>query len=143
MIFKKKKNLLNRIFINKISLMIIGFIVLILISIPLARSMSKRYRANDEINDLQKEIAELEGKNTELKDLIQYLNSDSFVEEQARLKLNYKKKDEEVFVIKNKEEGLQEELASKSDLLYFSDLKKDKYLKETNLIKWRRYFFGI
>ncbi len=143
MIFRRKKNLFNKIFLSQIALMLIGFVVLVLISIPLARNMSKKYKANDEINDLQEEIADLEGRNTELKDLVEYLNSDRFVEEQARLKLNYKNEGEEVFIIKGIEDSGDNISLNKNNPSYnIPGLNKNEYQEKSNLIKWCKYFFG-
>jgi len=134
MIFRRKKKLLNKEFLKQIFLMLIGLFVLILISIPLARNMSQRYQVNGEINNLKKEIAELKGKNNDLQDFIKYLNSDSFIEEQARLKLNYKKEGEEVFVLKD---------LDKEEENNYTYSKEPEFMKkrENNFYKWWKYFF--
>jgi cell division protein FtsB len=143
MIFRKNKNLFNKVFLSQIALTIVGFMVLILISVPLARNMSKRYKVNDEINDLQREISDLEGRNTELKDLVKYLNSDSFVEEQAKLKLNYKEEGEEVFIIKDIEGESGEFFSNKNKSSYnILGLNKNEAREKNNIIKWWNYFFG-
>ena len=125
------------------ALMLIGLVVLVLISVPLARNMSKRYRVNDEINDLQREIDDLEGRNSELKNLVEYLNSDSFVEEQARLKLNYKKIGEEVFVIKDIPVS-SDSIFNKNNPSYnIPGLDDGSFKKDSNISKWWKYFFKI
>lgn len=142
MIFKKKKKLLNKMFLNQIALMLVGFIIIVLISIPLAKNMSKKYKVNNEIKDLQKEINDLEGRNTDLKELVKYLNSDRFVEDQARLKLNYKKPDEEVFIIKGMEDD-NTSLDRKNPSYNIPGLNKNEAKKENNIIKWWKYFFDL
>ena len=143
MIFKRKKKILNKIFLSQIAFMLIGFIVLILISIPLARNMSKKYRVNDEINDLQREIDDLEGRNSELKNLVEYLNSDSFVEEQARLKLNYKKIGEEVFVIKDIPASSDSTFDKNNPSYNIPGLNKGEAKEDGNIFRWWKYFFKI
>lgn len=103
MIFRRKKeSLISKIFSHKIFISLIGLAIIILISIPLAKNVSKRYVINQEIRKLQEEIQEMEKKNNELRKLAEYLESDQFIAEQARLNLNYKKEGEEMVVIKDK-----------------------------------------
>jgi len=140
---KRKKNI-NKILFNKIVLTVIGFFIIIAISIPLARNVSKQYRINKEIKELEKEITGLQGKNTGLNNLIDYLKSDQFNEEQARLKLNYKKEGERVAVIKN-EEGVDIK-KNGEEINYFNieDINKNAIKKEINNPgRWFIYFFGI
>ncbi len=84
---------------NQIVIFVCGFIILILISIPLSKNIAKRMEVNKEIKDLEGEIAGIENKNNQLDDLVTYLKSDNFAEEQARLNLGLKKPGEEVAVI--------------------------------------------
>ena len=93
--------MLNRLFFLPVSLAILGLALLVLISIPLARNASRQYEINQEVESLQKEISDLESRNTELNDLIGYLNSSGFAEEQARLNLNFRKEGESVVVVKD------------------------------------------
>ena len=139
---KRKKNI-NKILFNKIVLTVIGFFIIIAISIPLARNVSKQYRINKEIKELEKEITNLKGNNINLNNLIDYLKSDQFNEEQARLKLNYKKEGEQVAVIKD-EEGTDIKKNSE-EINYFNieDINKNAIKKEkNNPERWFIYFLG-
>ena len=71
----RKKNIFLRIIYNPKFLALVGLIIIILISFPLAKNVSKRYKINQEIKDLELEIAEYELKNKDLKQLIKYLES--------------------------------------------------------------------
>ncbi|MCX6796220.1 MAG: septum formation initiator family protein [Candidatus Falkowbacteria bacterium] len=119
----------------------IALTIIVLISFPLARNVSKQYKINKEISDLKNEISSLENNNFKLKDLIKYAESAEFVDEEARLKLNYKKEGEQVVGIENKVDntnagangGEQTSNASTAD---------SNQQKENNLVKWERYFFN-
>lgn len=129
MLERRKKNfkIYNFIFSKKfITLLLI--IVIILISIPLSKSITKRYAVNKEIMKLEKEISDLENKNKDFKGMISYLESDQFVEEQARLNLNLKKEGEKVIIIK------EETLATSTD----ANGGEESIL---NLERWVNYFF--
>ena len=114
--------------------MIFGLVMLVLIvvSLPLVKNFRKKTSVDSEIAKLEKEIIEVDSKNQGLKKLIAYLESDRFVEEEARLKLGYKKPGEEVVVIKRPEDrGLV-------IVDGVSDLEKDM----TNPQRWWKYFFN-
>ena len=139
-----KKNLMIRTLLNPKILALIGLIIIILISIPLAKNISRRYRVNQEIKDLEREIADLEDNNINLKEFINYLASDQFVEKQARLNLGLKKPGEEAAVIKtenvNGEQGQGEAAVS----TIFNAVGSDKN-QPTEILnnpqKWWKYFF--
>lgn len=143
--FGKKKNLLKKFFLSQIFITVLGLIVIFLISFPLAKKVSKQYKVNKEIEDLKNEIAEVESKNSDLKKLLTYLDSDQYVEEQAREKLNYKKEGEEVVVIKN---NLEEKTQLKNSSLESENVYNVKKINNTSLNKkqynyqkWLKYFF--
>lgn len=107
--------------------------LIVLISFPLAKNVSKRYHLSKEIKELDKEIAEFESKNKDLKELITYLESEQFVEEKARLNLGLKKEGEKVAEIKDDNFATTASLreGEQADLGIFS-----------NLRQWWNYFFN-
>jgi cell division protein FtsB len=144
--FKKdKQNLLTRILFNQKTLALVGLAVIILISFPLAKNISQRYEISQEIKELEVEINNLENQNTNLKEFMDYLESDQFVEERARLNLGLKKEGEEVAVISgeaatiqnngNKEEGAATGI--------FGIEKEEPAKPIGNPRKWWRYFFNL
>ena len=66
---KDKKNFLRSVFSSQITLTVVGFLIVIGISIPLAKNVSKQYRIGKEIKELEKEISYLENSNSELQRL--------------------------------------------------------------------------
>ncbi|NCO79828.1 hypothetical protein CO116_03000 [Candidatus Falkowbacteria bacterium CG_4_9_14_3_um_filter_38_19] len=142
MINRKRKNLFIKIFSSQKLLALLGLIIIILISLPLAKNVSRRYRINQEIKELEKEISALENKNLDFKELVSYLESDQFVEEQARLKLGLKKEGEAVAVISGPTTGESPAAATSSPIYNIPGLEKIQPAKPiSNLERWWRYFF--
>lgn len=133
----KEKSLFKRILSNQFILSIIGLIIIILISFPLAKNVSKQYKVNKEIESLKTEINGLQNKNSQLKNLISYIQSDQFIDESARKNLNYKKAGENVVIINNVE------TAEKKDdgLAVNNSQNETSAMIENNADKWVKYFF--
>jgi len=85
---------------------IIALIFLLLILIPLAKNYSHKRLIEKEIEDIQAEISDFEAKNGELKEMIDYLQSDQSLEEQARLNMGLKRPGETVAVIQENAGGV-------------------------------------
>ena len=144
MIKNSGKNFITRILFNSKTFALIGLIIIVLISIPLAKRVSQKYKIDREIKDLEAEIADLENKNIDLKELINYLESDQFVEEQARLQFGFKKEGEEVVVIKSEEVGQNQERIEVGGSAVFGIVGSDKNQSAqsiSNPERWRGYFF--
>ncbi|MEI6379248.1 MAG: septum formation initiator family protein [Candidatus Falkowbacteria bacterium] len=62
---------------------------------------NQQSKVDQEIASLKTEIAKAENKNPELKKMIAYLESESFLEEQARLNFNLKKPGEKAVVVQS------------------------------------------
>lgn len=122
-------NFIYRLVTSQRFLAIVGLSFLVLILFPLAKTYSQRKLVEQEINDVKKEISDFESKNQELKEMINYLQSDQSLEEQARLNLNLKKPGETVVVINEKKIA--------ANAVSPSDETKDF----SNLKKWWYYFF--
>ncbi|MFH1225670.1 MAG: septum formation initiator family protein [bacterium] len=117
-------------------LFILAVLVLaILLGLALGRSFLKRYQVNQEIETLKTEIAKLETGNRDLNDLISYLQTDFFAEQEARLKLGLQKPGEKVVIIPSNEADIKPALAISEEGEY-----NEKAL--SNPRKWWLYFFG-
>lgn len=146
---KKNKNKIIKIIFNARFVALVGLIVIIAISIPLAKNISRKTEINREITNLQKEIKEIENKNTDLKKIIDYMGSDRYIEEQARLNFGLKKSGEEAVVVElndGSETVVNKEAAShndsKEDVFNIPGLKNYVPDKDvTNPKKWWSYFF--
>lgn len=112
-----------------------GIAVLIFLGVSIGKELTRKVEIKQRVSSLKNEIASLEKKNTELSDLINYLNSESYREREARLKLGLKKEDEQVIIIPDTSLQNQPEAADTSDQ---SAGTKDS-LSATK--KWWNYFF--
>ena len=82
------------------AVVIIGFFLISLIKIQPALTTPQK-----ELINLNKKIVEAERSASELERLKDYLQSDAYLERQARLKLNYKKPNEKVVYVYTRENG--------------------------------------
>lgn len=80
-------------------LAIVFLLMIVAISFPLVRSISQRKMIEQEIADMKKDNEAYRNKSQELKQMIDYLQSDISLEEQARLNLGLKKPNEVVVVV--------------------------------------------
>ncbi|NUM25322.1 MAG: septum formation initiator family protein [Candidatus Buchananbacteria bacterium] len=109
-------------------------VVLLLIGgLNFYQSWSRTKEVNNEISQLQEEIKNLEKNNKEFQELIEYFNSDAYIEERARLDLGLKKDGEKVAVIPKGNEtadtrSQETQTKNRSNL--------------TNPQKWWDYFFN-
>jgi len=142
MIQKSKKNIFARIFFNQKFLAFVGLIIIILISIPLSKNISQRYKINQQVKQLQQEIANLQNKNIDLKQFVSYLESNQFIEEQARLKLGLKKEGEQVAVVETQGGQEKEGSATTTSIFNIPGLAMEQLSKPiTNAQRWWKYFF--
>lgn len=137
---KNKKYNFGKIFVNPIFVGMLGFCILVYITIPIVKNAQKQKKINNEIKDLENEIAKLDGNNSDLKKMINYLNSDQFVIEQARLNLNYAKEKESVTVIKNLNNNVDDPTKNKQVFDINEEKKENNILKNSNAYKWWSYF---
>ncbi len=106
------------------------FLIILIISVclPLVRGWRQKRLIEAEISDFKKDISSKEVGNKKLREMISYLESDSSLEETARLNLGMKKPGEDVAVIK-------EEFSTSSVVV-------EEKKKESNYHKWFDYFFN-
>lgn len=105
-------------------------VILVFILVPTVHNVRQRSLVEKEIEEIKKDIQNQEKENKDLKEMIQYLQSDSSLEEQARLNLGLKKPGETVVVVKE-----DYDIASSSGI----SVAKDG--DASNFQKWLDYFF--
>lgn len=133
MIKRGNENFIAKILYNQKFLALVGLGLIVLISFPLAKNVSKRYRLDQEIKEMNKEISDFESENKDLKQLITYLESDQFVEEKARLNLGLKKEGESMAVVKD-DVSISPELRPKAGA--------EVSRHSSNPYRWWNYFFN-
>ena len=115
---------------------LVGMVVLVFVSIALGKEVYRRHQINQEIDAVKQDIEELERKNHEMQALVDYLNTDSFKEIQARQNLGLQKEGEVAVAV---EPGI-----AVDDEDQGSTFVSDKNAKEvSNGKKWWNYFFAM
>lgn len=107
------------------------FIVILIVALALSmikvgKELTSRYQINKEIANLNQELANTQLKKDKLQDLIDYLETDEYVEEQARMQLNLSKSGEKRIDLSANPQPI-DVLAPKDD--------------SANWQKWFNYFF--
>lgn len=102
-------------------------------AVSIAKLAPQRMVINSRLKNLENKIAETEKSNSDLARLLNYFKSRSFLEREAKLKLNVRRPDENVVVIyeDEKENNLKDK-----NIKGFSGLEG-----LTNFEKWLRYLF--
>ncbi len=125
------KNFVKKLLGSKVFLF---FIVLALIglAISVGRESYRKYQLTKEINRLKSETERIEGRNQQLTNLLEYFKEESYLEKEARLKLNLKKPGEKVVILS------QSDSPEDLPLEIQPEIKKE----EVNWWKWWEYFFN-
>ncbi|MBP9801976.1 septum formation initiator family protein [Patescibacteria group bacterium] len=101
-------------------------VILILSILKVGKELARRHQINKEINYLNQQLAEAQLNRDKLQDLISYLESDQYVEEQARSQLNLSKPGEK-----------RVDLSLAPETLASQEATDDR----SNAKKWFAYFF--
>lgn len=114
---------------------IFAAIGIIVIGISLTKQIIRKVEISRQIATLESEITTLEQQNAELNTAIEYFNSSSFQEKEARKKLGLKEEGETVVVLPN--------TTGASDTAIPTTVAEATTETNTsNIIKWKNYFFN-
>jgi cell division protein FtsB len=130
---KDKGKLFTGLFLTPYFFTLGCLVVLAAIIVPVYNNARQRLDVNNQISDLQRQIASLESSNADLTKLETFLQSDQFAEQEARMDLGLKKPGENVAVIENPDQ------APTADNPYSAG---DNSEKNSNPVNWWNYFFG-
>ena len=79
-------------------------IIVFFVGLSLIKIYPNKVTVDNEVNNLEQKIAEVESYNSKLGSMLDYFKSDSYLEREARERLNYKKPDEQaVFIFREKD----------------------------------------
>ncbi len=129
----KKDKFFKRFLSSKI-FFILGIIIFGFLLFALLNKFFESREIDQEIKESEQEIARLETKNSELRELLSYLDTDAFLEQEARLKFNMQKPGESVMVVP----GVSGDGQNKKELAALTA--EDKF--RSNPGKWWDYFFS-
>ncbi|TSC89496.1 MAG: hypothetical protein G01um10142_519 [Parcubacteria group bacterium Gr01-1014_2] len=89
------------------------------------KELPQKLEIEKQLGDIRGQIGNLKKEEERQKGLLEYLNTESYLEKQARLRLNLKKEGEEVVFIYKKDEAKKEEtMEKKNENPFLSKLKE-------------------
>lgn len=128
------ENKLKKIFSSRAALFL-ALLAFIWLSLVLVKAFYKKNQLDREIGALKQEIEKLDSQGQELNQLLAYFNSESYLEKEAKDKLNLKKEGESVVMVQGAlsaetvpADGAQAPAAAPA-------------ATENNLIRWWNFFF--
>ena len=131
------QNFVKKIISSKIFIFAASFI-LIALAISVIRESYHKAKLAEEIEGLKSEVERLEGRNQQLSSLLGYFKEDTYLEKEARLKLNLKKPGEKVVI-------LPQSQSSEYSILNETENNEAKESSSVNgkdnWWKWWEYFF--
>ncbi|OGZ36057.1 MAG: hypothetical protein A3I88_03295 [Candidatus Portnoybacteria bacterium RIFCSPLOWO2_12_FULL_39_9] len=134
------KNFIRKLLGSKIFLFLVA-LALIWLTLGVGRESYRKYQITKEINALRTEISKLEGDNQRLDNLIKYFQDPSYLEKEARIKLNLKKPGEKVVVAPEGSLAQAEQSVSEKTEEIQSFLSSQPRVETANWWKWWEYFF--
>ena len=125
-------------------LFVVNFLLILFLSLTLGRDFLKTREIQKEIYSLQSQANELAVKNFSVTELQTAIQTQSFIEREARLKLGMKKPEEKVIVFTNDQvliKDVSDGNGTDSDPLGFV-LGSQEQESIANSTKWWYYFFN-
>lgn len=118
----------------------LGILLLVaLIGFSLAKEFIRSYQIHSEIEALQQQIVALETQNRQTSDFVEYLKTDSYFDQQARIKLGLKAPGEKVIVINDQFKKTNVPDDALDGAMALQTFQRDG---RSNPLKWFAYFFG-
>lgn len=125
---RRTKHIFPDLIFSKFFVVFCLFLFLIIL-FGLAKGTIKSHKVSAEVQQLQQEINRLDSQNQDFEQLVKYLNTDTFIEQEAKLKLGLKKANENLVIIPDSEIPVNE-----------INVNEDE--NKTNPTKWWAYFFN-
>lgn len=116
--------------------LVLGLVLVTYTFIVLGKMVWQNYQINQQIKNLEKEVAAIEADNQKLSDLVSFFQTEDFKEKEAREKLGMVKPGEKVLVfpgIDSNEVSILEDDTGQ---------KKEEEKKLSNIQKWWKFFFN-
>ena len=114
----------------------INLALLLVVGVSTVRETYRDWQVNHEIQDLQTQVQGLEGKKTQISDLIQKLNSSDVLDKEARARLGMQKPGEKVAILHGSEIDInQPQEAIHAPVASLASNER------SNPQKWFNYFF--
>jgi len=125
---------------------VVNIVIIVLLSVSFGREFLRNYEIERDIAALQSQATALEARNLEITNLHRTLQTESFIEREARLKLGLKKPGERVIVVRDTPTNVSAGKEA-SDTSVDGDTRSESVREEgdvttfQNPTKWWLYFF--
>ena len=130
----------KRLLISK-PVLILEVLVLGYFAFNVGQEMFKRHNIEAEISHLENEINKLEKDKNDLNDLLSYVQTDAFVEQEAREKLNLAKEGESLVLVPEADSAGESRTSGEQLVVDNYSQSAPPVVKKSNLAKWWQYFF--
>lgn len=132
MVANNEKIGIKKRFFNSRLFLFIMLGVAIIVAVGYARAYYQDYKIKQEIKNLQDDVSSLQKKKINTIDILQYVSSSAYVEDQARTELNMKKPGENVVFVNKSANDLKNEDVNSDN--------SDSGQLISNRLKWLYYF---
>ena len=142
--FNKSQHRLTLIITSQIFISLILLALLAFLLAPTIKNYRQQHQIDEEITVLKQQIAQAEKQNNDFKKMLDYLQSDSFAQEQARVNLGLKQPGEKVAIITDQQAPTEAEtITAEAQAVANNSLINSQALRLLeNLQKWLDYFFS-
>ena len=96
--------------------LVVLLLIAVFIALSFARAYYTDYTVRQEISRLEREIDQLETKKIESLEILDYVATDTFVEDTARTELNLKRPGEHVVIVQDLDLGSQGDETTEKDI---------------------------
>ncbi len=131
------ENKLKKFFSSRAVLFLL-LLAFVWLSLVLVKAFYKKRQLSQEIDALKSEIEKMDQKGQELNQLLGYFSSESYLEKEAKDKLNLKKEGESVVMVQDTSAGAA--VGENNDGASVGAAISAP-VEESNLIKWWKFFF--
>ena len=132
-----KENKLKK-FLSSRAVLFFLLLAFVWLSLVLVKAFYKKRQLDQEIGSLKAEIDKTDKKGQELSQLLSYFGSESYLEKEAKDKLNLKKEGENVVMVQEPAADQVVAVDSSSDNQAAATAAP---VNENNLVKWWKFFF--
>jgi cell division protein FtsB len=144
---KKQSSFIRRLLGLRVVL-VVNVVILILLSLSFGREFVRNYSIQKDVAELRQTAKQLEARNLEIAEMHTQMQTESFIEKEARLKLGLKKPGERVIVVQEDGEGQAPEreentanAAGREEATFEQASDRDDKQSISNAKKWWYYFF--
>jgi len=129
--------------LNSRTVLVVNLLVLFFLFFTFGREFVNNYSIQQEIANLEAEKSSLEAQNLEISALMNSVQTETYIEHEARIKLGLSKPGEKVVVVPDTGETSTEVDKNSGDFDYAAEVPITNFSSVAKPLKWWYYFFDI